>query len=131
MAIDYTAAIATAQRLIGENGRSVTLVEFNRTPANVAEPWKGAADPRAVPDSTLVVDAVFVEPSSATKLGLALVDSDLVKRSDQIMIVSPGAAVDLSVFQEVLDTSVRWKITAIEVLKPGASVVLAYIGVRR
>ncbi len=131
MTIDVTALIATAQRLITENGRSVTFIEFNSTPAEADKPWNGPTDPRATPDSTAAHDAVFVEPSSAVKLGLSSEASDLIKRSDQIMIVSPGAAVDLRIYQEVDDDSQRWKITAVEILKPGSSTMLAFVGVRR
>jgi len=129
--VDFVPLIATAQRLITENGRSVTLVKLNSTPAVASQPWKGAADPRAVPAATLVLDAVFVEPSSAVRLGLSAETSDMIKRSDQIMIISPGASEDVTLYHEVTDGSTNWKIGAVEVLRPGAEIVLAFIGVRR
>ncbi len=129
--VDFAPLIATAQRLISENGRSVTLVEFDSAPADGSKPWKGAADPRAVPDAELTLDAVFVNPGGATSLGLSLETSDFIKRSEQIMIISPGASVDLTEFEEVLDDAVTWKIQGMEILKPGAEVVVAFIGVRR
>ena len=129
--VDTTAIIETAQRLITENGRSVTFVQFDSTPGDAAKPWNGPTDPRATPDSTLTVDAVFVPPSSASSLGLKDEVNDLVKRSEQIMIVSPGAAADLSIYQEVTDGGEQWKIVGVETLKPGASVMLNYVGVRR
>ena len=130
--VDFTPLIATAQRLISENGRSVTLVELDSSPADPSKPWKGAADPRAVPDASLTLDAVFVNPGTATtSLGLSLETSDFIKRSEQIMIISPGASVDLTGFEEVSDDSVTWKIQGMEILKPGAEVVVAFIGVRR
>lgn len=129
--VDFAPLIVTAQRLIGENGRSVTLVEFDSTLSDAARPWLGPADPRTVPDSSLVLDAVFVEPSSGVSLGLALETDDLIKNSDQIMIVSAGAAVDLTVFGEVIDGSTRWKIETIKILKPGSEIVLGFVGVRR
>lgn len=129
--VDTANVIQTAQRLITANGRSVTFVNFSSTLQNSSRPWLGAADPRATPDNTLTVDAVFVEPSSAVRLGLSQEASDLVKNSEQIMIVSPGATADLSIYQEVDDDSVRWKIEAVETLKPGAAVLLAFVGVKR
>ena len=129
--VETAPLIATAQRLITENGRSVTFVEFDSTPGDVAKPWGGPADPRSNPDSTLTVDAVFVNPSGAASLGLSTETSDLVKRSEQILIVSPGASADLTIYQEIIDGSDRWKIMGIETLKPGASVMINYVGVKR
>jgi len=130
--VDIPALITTTQRLITENGRSVTLVEFNSTLADSAKPWQGAADPRVTPDSTLVVDAVFVEPQSALRLGLIYLTEDMLKRAEQIMLISPGAALDLSEFNEVIDTDLSiWKIIDNRVLKPGSSVVLNYLTVTR
>lgn len=129
--VETASVIATAQRLITANGRSVTFVEFNSTPGDVAKPWNGPTNPRTTPDSTLTVDAVFVPPSSAASLGLKAETSDLMKRSEQVMIVSPGASADLSIYQEIIDGSDRWKIVGTETLKPGDDVLLNYVGVRR
>jgi hypothetical protein len=123
--------IATAQRLITENGRSVTFVGYNSTLADASKPWQGAADPRATPDATLVVDAVFVEPDSSTFLGSLSIADDLLQRTDQILIVSPGAAADLTIYQEIIDGAERWKINEVRELKPGSSVALNFVLVRR
>ena len=129
--VDFTEIITVAQELITENGRSITLVAFNSTPQDPARPWLGPTDPRAKPDSTLTLDAVFVHPSSATALGLSQSGFDLLKTAEQIAIASPGATADLSVFQEVIDGTTRWKIEKIETLRPGREVVLAFIAVKR
>ena len=127
---NFPKLIATAQRLITENGRSVTFIRHDETLADAAKPWDGPASARGVPDETFVTDAVFVQPASAVRLGMTMEQADLVVQSEEIMIVAPGAN-DLSRFQEVLDGSTYWKITLLEVLKPGALVVLAFVGVRR
>lgn len=128
--VDLAPLIVTAQRLITENGRSVTFIQHDSTPAVSANPWDGPTDARAAPDSTAVMDAVFVNPGSAAQLGLATEQADLIMKSEQIMIVSPGA-VDLDIFQEVLDAGTYWKIMNIQVLKPGSVIALAFIGVAR
>lgn len=129
---DDAALIALAQRLITASGRAVTLVEFNSTLADANKPWEGAADPRVTPDSTLVVDAVFVEPQSALRLGLIYLTDDMIKRAEQIMLISPGASDNLSSYQEVIDEDLsRWKIIDNRVLKPGSSVILNYLTVER
>ena len=132
MGVDYAAVLATAQRLLTENGRSVTLVNFDSTPADPNRPWLGpATDPRDTPDSTLTLDAVAVAPSGVVNLGLAFEADDLIKDAAEILICSPGANVDLTVFEEVIDETVRWKIIGIQVLRPATITVLAFIGVER
>lgn len=130
--VDAVALVATAQRLIQENGRSVTFISHDQTLDDAAKPWQGATTgPRTTPDDSFITDAVFVEPSAAARLGLSSEQSDLIKRSDQIMIVSPGTGIDLNDFEEVLDETVYWKITGIEILRPGTTTFLAFIGVKR
>lgn len=128
--VDFAGLIALAQRLISENGRSVTLIEFDTTPPDPSKPWKGPADPRANPASQLTLDATFVSPGSAAQLGLALETSDLIKLSEQILIMSPGANVDVTVFHEVIDDGETWKIETIEVLRPATDVLVVYMGVK-
>jgi len=133
VAKDYSTTIATAQRLITKFGRSVTLVEFDTTLADSAKPWDGPADARTAPDSTLVLDAVSVQPGgSSQQLGFSVFSDDLISRLAAIFIVSPGASADLSTYQELLDTDgVRYKIDAVEVLKPGPDVIVGFIGVSK
>ena len=130
--VDTAPLIAVAQRLIQENGRQISLIQFNSTPQDANRPWRGpSADPRATPDSTLSLFAAFVPPSGARELGLRYVSETLLKRAEQIAIISPGANVDLSIFQEILDTGVYYKMDVLDVLKPGSATVLAFLGVRR
>lgn len=130
--VDYAGIITTAQTLITANGRSVTFVAFDTTEADSSKPWNGPADPRSSPDATLALDAVFVPPGGVADLGRVDEVDDLLKRAEQVLICSPGAAVDLTAYQEVLDSdNTRWKITGVKTLKPGGSIVLNYVGVRR
>ena len=129
--VDYVRAIATAQRLIKDAGRSVTLQQFSSTSKDPEKPWKGAEKPRGEPSATLALDAVFVEPSSAVRLGLLATDDDLVKRSEQIAMCAPGATTDVRAYQAMVDGSSTYKIMGARVLRPGEEIVLAFIGVRR
>ncbi len=132
--VDYASAIETAQRLLAGSGRAVTLLKLGTTPKDPAKPWDGPADPRGTPDATLDIFATFVGPNS---LGLSATTDDMIKRSKQVMIVSPGADVDVRIFDEVYDNGVYWKIAetdgvkGVEILRPGDDVVMAYIGVSR
>ncbi len=127
---DLVKLVATAQRLIKANGRSVTIIRHDETLADAAKPWDGPTSARTTPDETSALDAVFVPPASAVRLGLSTEQNDLIIRSEQIMIIAPGA-VDLTRFQEVLDGDVYWKITMVETLKPGPTLLLAFMGVKR
>lgn len=134
MAKDYTANIATAQRLITKFGRSITLVQFNDTETDSSKPWDGVnpTDPRATPDSTLVLDAVFIFPTGLLNLGLSTLQANLFARAEQIAIIAPGAAVATEGFNEIIDTdSTRWTIMETQTLKPGSDVVLGYLGLKR
>ena len=132
MAKDYTKTIATAQRLITKFGRSITFVSFDETLGEAAKPWKGATAPRGAGATTLILDAVSVEPRSLDELGRSTAIDDLVKRSEQIMIVSPGSAVSLESFEEIIDDDTsRWKIVGLERLRPGTEILLYFVGVKR
>ncbi len=132
MAIDYSVMSALAQTLIAANGRAVTFVKQDRTPADAAVPWRGAAAPTATPGATeLAGSAVFVPPSSVASLGMSTKASDLVKRSEAIMMVGlgPTATADLSDYDEVVDGASRWRIVGVEKLAPGSTTLLYYVGV--
>lgn len=131
--VDYAALSQIANTLVAENGRAVTFIKMDRTPADPAKPWRGAAAPTATPAATLAATAVFVEPSSASRLGISSEESDLVKRSTQIMMVALGSesSEDLRDYDQVLDDGTHWKITTVEQLKPGDTSLLFFVGVAR
>lgn len=129
--VDTTKAIAAAQRLLAANGRSVTLVKYDTTPADSAEPWKGPTDPRASVDVSTTTDAVFVNPTDGKRLGLSARVDDLLKTIEQLAIVSLGAAVDPAQYDELQDGGVSYKIAFVEVLRPGDDYLLGFIGVQR
>ena len=131
--LDYVELANTAKQLVAESGREVTFVQFDTTPADADKPWDGPTEARATPDGTLTTIATFVHPSGATSLGLKTLQETMVREAEQIMIVAPGPTVpeDLAMFQEVLDGSLRWKITGVETLRPGAVTLLYFVGVKR
>lgn len=130
MAFDYAAILVTAQELVTEFGKSVTLRRLNTTPPDPAMPWLPPVDPRAAPAETLAVDAVFVEPSSQQFLGVNTEMVDWLKRANQIAIVATSA--DLSGFSELVETdSVVWRVVGVSTLNPGGTRLLHYVGVTR
>jgi hypothetical protein len=125
MSIDYAELAAIATDLIAEAGREVTIIRFQQAPDDAAKPWRGPADPRGTPDATDDVVAAFVSPSAK------FIDSDLIKRSQAACLVGPGANFDLATANEVIDGDTHWRITAVEVVKPGDTILLYIIGVSR
>ncbi len=129
--VDLAPILVIARKLIKENGREVTFLAHNTILADNTQPWEGPADARLSPSKTAKMDAVFFSPVSLAELGHTVISADLVSRSEQIMMVAPVALVNLKDFQEVLDEGIYWKITGMEIFKPGKIVALAYVGVAR
>lgn len=132
--VDFVALANTAQRLVQNTpGRNVTFIELDSTAVDVNKPWRGTATPRVTPKASSAQVAVFV-PASGSGLGFRSSQDELVKRSEQIMLVAPGAANtdDLQQFDEVIDQDgSRWKIVFADVLSPADVPVLYAVGVRR
>ena len=128
---DHLKFVALAQRLIKENGREVTLVQFDGVDEDSDEPWLGPDDPRSATAIRLDVDAVFIPPSGVSSLGLETRTQDLFKDSDQVLIFSAGAQVEVGGFNVVDDGVTPWKIDVLDVLRPGVTTILAYAGVSR
>jgi hypothetical protein len=127
MAFDYASVLETAQGLITEFGKSVTLRQLDTTPPDPDQPWRGPVDPRA---AALAVDAVFVEPSSLQTLGVNVQLLDWLKRAQQTAIVATSA--DLSEFSELVDTdSSVWRVVGVSTLNPGGTRILHFVGVER
>lgn len=136
MTIDYTAIRATINDIFNTSvvpGREITLVKLDTTPDDPGDPGAGAADPRATPDESAALQAAFVPPSSASQLGMRTMDDDLLKRTEEIAIVQPGpdATFDLSEADEVIDGSLRRRVSFVEKLQPGSVVLLYFVGMAR
>lgn len=132
MAKDYTTIADRAAELVAEYGRSMTAVKFDKVAVDSNKPWEGAADARSTGVST-VITGISVSISDGLKLGITTQDSDLSKNSDEILIVALGSAsaIDLSLYNEIIDQSINWKITVVEKLKPANMVLLYFVGVKR
>lgn len=128
MAIDYEALRTRAATLVAANGAACTFYQLNATPADVSQPWRGAADPSS--DETEVLgSAVRVEPESSTRLGLRVAKEGFVKRSEAILIAA--VETDVRGYDEVLFDGVRYNIEGVEVLKPAGVTLLYFVGIRR
>ena len=140
MAFDYSELVTTAQELVAEFGRVVTLRRLNAAPPDPTKPWIPADNPREaagfLPGSTepsfaeLEVTAVFAEPSSLQNLGgpnAQLVD--WVKRAQQVAIIAHPD--DLSTFSELVDGAEVWRVVGCSTLNPGGTRLLHFVGLAR
>lgn len=130
--VDYTKLQATANRLIEENGRAISLVRLSQTPADSNKPWQGPADDE---EEFEEVYGCFVPPNTVRQFGITSLGEgtevqDLVKHSEQIIITAQGD-LDVRSYSEILDRDERWGIVGIQVLRPGNTTLLSFIGVRR
>lgn len=129
MAFDYSELATTAQELVIEFGKAVTLRRLVSAPPDPQTPWLPPVDPRAGA-TTLAVTAVLVEPSSLQNLGgpnAQLVD--WVKRASQIAIIAHPD--DISTFSELVDGSEVWRVVGVSTLNPGGTRLLHFVGVAR
>lgn len=135
MSFDYTQDADEARELVDEFGRTGTFIKFNATPADALKPWRGPADPDAVPSASHSgVPFVQVSPNEPHLGASRLRSSDLCKDMEAILIVAPGASVtdDLLEFDAVIDGSIRWIILDGEKLQPGLGPpVLYYVAVKK
>lgn len=131
MAVNYTNLRAVAERLIGENGRSLTLVRRDQgNPTDPAKPWR---DSTGASDVTLVVTGVFIDFEQEDT------DGTLVRRGDKRVLAAAsevetvaGASFDeLEDYDYILDGTDRWDIVKVDVIEPGSLRVLYDIQVRK
>lgn len=128
MALDYARFAASARRAIANAGRLVTVERLSTAPSDAARPWNGPAAPTLAASKT--APAVFV-PVSGAGLGKEVMDAELFKNCKQVCLVAPaedGFAFDTCHRLKDSDGSYQ-KIDAVQVLRPGSTVVLYMLGV--
>ena len=118
--VDFVSATNTANRLIKENGRLVTMTKHAKSTGH------GARDRRE--DIVLGgIRAAFVN------FNFREVDGSSVKSTDKKMLVA-GNAVDrddLHLFNEVGDTLCKFKIVNVRIVQPADVIILYEFQIRR
>jgi len=115
---DFDAVIADAVASIKEFGRTVTVRKLDKTPVT-DQPWRGTATPAPV---DVEVSAVFIGPTKALR-------DDFVQGLDEVALVAGN--MDFTGYHELLDGTKVWRITKLQVIKPGDKIVLTYLGINR
>jgi len=125
--MDYARAVALAQRLIDKNGRGITVQQLSATPADANKPWKGAGAPTVAAQAT--PKGVFV-PASGNDLSSFGIDNELLKRVEQVVLIAADGTNAFDEFHRISD-GVLFKIEWVRVLKPGDTVIIYAMGVKR
>ena len=119
MAVNYTGLAATAERLIRENGREVTIVKRIETPPDTDAPWDGDD---ASADVTVTADAVFLDELVGGVSGEPGADRTWI---GMILIAATDAGTeDLTTFDAIRDSGRHVELATIAPLKPGSTSVI-------
>lgn len=115
----YSDMAATAADMIGDFGRSATLVKLSRTAADSDQPWLGVD----TSETTRSVNAVFLAVGGT---GLTVVQPGERSPRDAELHALVAAndlqsGDEVETFDELRDGSDVWGITRVEVLQPGAT----------
>lgn len=120
--VNYTRIASTAQRLINDNGRDVSLKRISRTPGDSNKPWRG---PAAAEESFTVKAVVFPYEEKD-------VDGSIVRLGDKRMYVAANAlGQEMATMDAVEDGGVRYRIVVANIIAPGAVSVVYEIQLRR
>lgn len=126
MAVDYVKLAATATRLIGENGRTVTFKRVSRTLADATKPWKGT-NPAA--DVLVPVKAVLV-PYTEEEMP----DDQLRKSSMKCFVAADafGQTNNHEDMEFLTDPETgQWRVLNVKTVFPGETKVLYEVSLRR
>lgn len=122
MPFDYTTLSNTAQRLLRDFGRLVTLSKKNRSPADSNKPWRGPS----APDTTTIAYAVVTPNNLMDEAG------DIVRRGDATAYIAAKEVpnYNLEQFDTLIDGSKVWKIVGVDVLNPGSTRLLYVLSLK-
>lgn len=112
--------IAFVNETLQDEGRPVTLVQFNQTPTDPARPHiVGTTDPFASPKDSVLTHCAFVPLSSLQILGLEADRTELVSTKQVHGIFAPVGETDFAKYEGMIDGDGRYTLTKVSRLKPG------------
>lgn len=132
MAFDYAKFRLLAERLIEENGRTITLVRQDQgNPADAAKPWRASTNANEITTDVIGVFTDFEKEDF---------EGTLIRRGDKRVLIAAKSVEDatsgsLNVkvedFDAILDDGVRWKILTADLIEPGSSRIMYDVQVRQ
>ena len=130
--VDYARFRSLAERLIEENGRTLSLVRRDQgNPTDPAKPWRGSTEAATITVAVLGVVIDFEKEDF---------DGSLVRRGDKRILISDqsvidegGGAANLQIedYDHILDGTTRWKILDVNLIEPGDTRIMYDIQVRQ
>lgn len=122
MPFDYNPLAATAQILLRDFGRSVTISKKNRSPADSNKPWRGPS----APDTTTIAYAVITPTSLSDE------SEELIRRGDSVAYIAANEVpnYNLEQFDTLTDGIKVWKISGVDVLNPGSTRLLYVLSLK-
>lgn len=120
MALNYTQLRQTAERLIEENGRSLTLVRKDQgNPSDPAKPWRGSTDADEI--SVTVIGVVIEFEKDEVDGTLILREDKRVFISDKSVTDEGGSAPNLQIedYSDLIDGATRYRIINPTTIEPG------------
>lgn len=129
MALNYTQLRTTAERLIEDNGRSMTLTQRDTgNPIDPNKPWRGST---GASDVSVSVIGVFIDYETD------LIDGEIIMRGDKRVLVAAKSVSDaspsnlnLEEYDFLVDGSVSWEIVKVDTVEPGSDRILYDLQVR-
>lgn len=110
-----TAAAALAQKLIAKNGSLIKVQRLSGTAADPLKPWNGAGTPTVAQE--VQVSAVMLPHTGSIDLGMFGVDTELLKRIEEVFLIPGQGATNLESFNQLEVGSVVWKVDWIRGLR--------------
>jgi hypothetical protein len=123
MAIDYESLAEVAERLVTENGRSLTLIKTSSVPTDSAKPWLGTSTSATETPCTGVVI-----PESTRRVSG---DSTRRRRARAYIAADDVDAADVRAYNFVEDGSERWRIDEVSRVMPATRRILFVIELSR
>lgn len=128
MAFDYARLALKAKAQLLDKGRLVTLQKLGNNPVDDYKPWAGGNN-RFVVKEVQNVAAAFV-PAAGRDLGEYSIDSELLKRVEFLVMLSPVSD-DLAEMHLLVDNGVTYKIDWMQTLRPANVTLLFYAGIKK
>ena len=130
--VDFIKFRNLAERLIEENGRTLSLVRRDQgNPTNPAQPWRGSTEAATITVAVLGVVIDFEKEDF---------DGSLVRRGDKRILISDKSVIDegggasnlqIEDYDHILDGTTRWKILTVNLIEPGDTRIMYDLQVRQ
>lgn len=119
---DYSDILARATFQVTDKGRDVILFRASRA-VDAGDTWltqQGSSVAAVAAEQNITVKAVFDQKQITDESG------ETIQRTIQVAFISPNALIleDLTTDYEIIDGALRYRVTRVNPIKPGATLLL-------